>query len=119
MFDMGKELKKQRQQRHMTQEQVARALEVSAITVGRWENNYKTPSLDHLVALAVLFNVSINQLTGIREESVIVIDRMSQPQQHLMVDIAAEFTAEEKSEGLSGKQIDILGRLLNEFLKGE
>lgn len=44
MFDMGKILKEQRILRKMTQEQVARALDVTAASVVRWENNYKTPS---------------------------------------------------------------------------
>ena len=71
----------------MTQEQVAYALNVSAVTVGRWENNYKTPSLEHMVGLAVLFNVSLNTIAGLQEESVLSIGRLSESQRQLMLDI--------------------------------
>lgn len=52
MYDMGKVIKEQRMLQKMTQEQVAYALNISAVTVGRWENNYKTPSLEHMDRLS-------------------------------------------------------------------
>ena len=98
---MGKVIKEQRMLRKMTQEQVAYALNVSAVTVGRWENNYKTPSLEHMVGLAVLFGVSLNTIAGLREEAVLSIDRLSESQRQLMIDIAHELSNPEKSKGLS------------------
>ncbi|HBV51064.1 MAG TPA: hypothetical protein DEF06_02150 [Clostridiales bacterium] len=119
MYDMGKVIKEQRMLRKMTQEQVAYALNVSAVTVGRWENNYKTPSLEHMVGLAVLFGVSLNTIAGLREEAVLSIDRLSESQRQLMIDIAHELSNPEKSKGLSRAKKDIICRLLDEFLKGE
>ena len=119
MFDMGKILKEQRLLRKMTQEQVARALDVTAASVVRWENNYKTPSLEHLVALAVLYNISINTIVGIQKETVIVIDSLTESQQRLMIDILSQFTQPDKKNTLNKKQKVILCRLIDEFLKGE
>lgn len=99
--------------------QVAYALNISAVTVGRWENNYKTPSLEHMVGLAVLFNVSLNTIAGLQEESVLSIGRLSESQRQLMLDIVHEFSNPEKSKGLSRTKKDIICRLLDEFLKGE
>lgn len=104
MFDMGKILKEQRILRKMTQEQVARALDVTAASVVRWENNYKTPSLEHLVALAVLYNISINTIVGIQKETVIVIDSLTESQQRLMIDILSQFTQPDKKNTLNKKQ---------------
>lgn len=119
MYDMGKVIKEQRMLQKMTQEQVAYALNVSSVTVGRWENNYKTPSLEHMVGLAVLFNVSLNTIAGLQEESVLSIGRLSESQRQLMLDIVHEFSNPEKSKGLSRTKKDIICRLLDEFLKGE
>lgn len=72
-----------------------------------------------MVGLAVLFNVSLNTIAGLQEESVLSIGRLSESQRQLMLDIVHEFSNPEKSKGLSRTKKDIICRLLDEFLKGE
>ena len=116
MFDLGSTLRELRTERNMTQEDVARSLEVSVTTVNRWENNNKKPSLEHMTDLAVLYNVSLNRLVGIKDEAVIIIEDLTGPQKKLLMDIANEFTYCEKRENLSKKQREIICNILAELL---
>lgn len=50
----------------MTQEFVAEALEVSRQAVSKWENNTSEPSMANLIALAKLYEISVNELTNLR-----------------------------------------------------
>ena len=77
MFDLGLILQELRNSNNYTQTQVARRLNVSVATVGRWENNYKTPSTEHLIDLSVQYNVSLNYLVGREKEKAIVIERLT------------------------------------------
>ena len=56
---------KLRTERHLSQTDVAKRLYVSRQAVSKWENGDAEPSLDNLIALAKLFNVSLdNLITG-------------------------------------------------------
>lgn len=116
MFDLGIVLKNLRTEAGYTQSHVARKLNVSTATVGRWENNYKMPSVERLIELSVLFNVPLNYLVGIEQEKAIVIDRLTKRQQDLLVTLILEFQNTKKGNaGLSDRQQDILNVLLMEF----
>lgn len=56
---------KLRTERHLSQTDVAKRLYVSRQAVSKWENGDAEPSLDNLITLAKLFNVSLdNLITG-------------------------------------------------------
>ena len=59
---LGETLKEQRTQRKMTQEFVAETLDVSRQAVSKWENGTSDPSTSNLLALAKLYNVSVEEL---------------------------------------------------------
>jgi len=54
----------QRQQRNMTQEQLAMLLGVSRQSVAKWEAGQSTPEVDKLMRLAELFNCSLDDLVS-------------------------------------------------------
>lgn len=54
----------QRQQRNMTQEQLAMLLGVSRQSVAKWESGQSTPEVDKLMRLAELFNCSLDELVS-------------------------------------------------------
>ena len=60
-------LKEQRKLNHMTQRQVAEALGIAQPSYIRYENGTAEPTLDNLVRLADLFDVSIDYLCGRKE----------------------------------------------------
>ena len=61
-MNIGNNIKKLRQQRNLTQEQVAERLGVSYQAVSKWENNANTPDIALLPAIANLFGVLIDAL---------------------------------------------------------
>ena len=61
-MEMGKEIRRLRQDRGLTQEALAAALNVSAQTVSKWECGNTIPDVQLLPQIAVYFGVSIDQL---------------------------------------------------------
>ena len=61
-MDMGKEIRRLRNDRGLTQEALAAALNVTAQTVSKWECGNSIPDVQLLPEIAVFFGVSIDQL---------------------------------------------------------
>ncbi len=59
---LGETLKEHRVNCNMTQEFVAEALGVSRQAVSKWENGMSDPSTSNLIALAKLYNTSVENL---------------------------------------------------------
>lgn len=59
---LGEALKAHRTSRGLTQEYVAEALGVSRQAVSKWENGTSDPSTANLMALAKLYNLSVDEL---------------------------------------------------------
>lgn len=56
------ELKRLRKQRHLTQQQLAEALNVSQSTIASWENGTRRPDINLLPLIADFYGVSINDI---------------------------------------------------------
>ena len=59
---LGETIKEYRTKCKMTQEFVAESLGVSRQAVSKWESGSSDPSTSNLIALAKLFNVSVEEL---------------------------------------------------------
>ena len=62
-------LKKIRNQKNMTQDELGKVLNVSGKTIGTWERDSRQPNIETINALANYFNVSTDYLLGRRENS--------------------------------------------------
>ncbi|MBQ9486118.1 MAG: helix-turn-helix transcriptional regulator [Clostridia bacterium] len=51
-------------ERAITQEQLAKKLNISLKTVSHWETGYTEPSITQLIAIADLYSVSLDDLVG-------------------------------------------------------
>ncbi len=60
--NIGKNIKKLREVRHVTQEQLAQAINISFQAVSKWENGATVPDTLTLPAIAAYFDVSIDDL---------------------------------------------------------
>jgi len=65
---LGERLKMYRAQKGLSQEKIAEMLEVSRQAVTKWEAGQTTPSSDNLIALANLYDVSLDELIGQNED---------------------------------------------------
>lgn len=68
-IDIGSKIKTLRLSKSMTQEQLAKALHVSAQAVSKWENNSSLPDIQLLPALSVALGTSIDSLFSLTDES--------------------------------------------------
>ena len=67
-MEMGKEIRRLRNDRGLTQEALAATLNVSAQTVSKWECGNSVPDVQLLPEIAVYFGVSIDQLFAMSPE---------------------------------------------------
>ena len=61
---IGNTILELRKQKHMTHEELAAQLGVTAAAVSKWGNNYTLPDILILCALADLFDVTTDTLLG-------------------------------------------------------
>ena len=77
------ELKSRRKKMGLSQEEVAKKLGVHNTTYGNWELGKTEPSLNDLVKLADLMNVSTDELLG-RKTTIINIDALTETESYLI-----------------------------------
>lgn len=81
-MDLGTTISRLRVERHMSQGDLAEALDVSRQSISKWETNASVPELDKLVKLSRLFGVSLDELvTG---------EAPSTPEPVVKTDVTAE-----------------------------
>ena len=68
---LGERLKMYRTQKGLSQEKIAEMLDVSRQAVTKWEAGQTTPSSDNLIALANLYDVSLDELIGKNENEIV------------------------------------------------
>ena len=62
-FLLSDNIRKYRKSKHMSQDELAEKLEVTRQSISLWETGQTQPSLDNIIALAKLFDVSTDSLT--------------------------------------------------------
>lgn len=61
-MNFSKQLKKYREQHNFSQEVLAEKIYVTRQTISKWENDKSYPDIHNLIALSVLFDVSLDEL---------------------------------------------------------
>lgn len=87
VYGFGDKLKLSRRKTNLSQKEVASRLNVHPKTISAYENNRATPSLENLVELALLYNVSIDFLLGLSNRKSIFIDDLPRDKQNLLLGI--------------------------------
>ena len=91
IFDFGYRLRELRKDKNLTQTQVAKRLNLSKATISGYENNIKTPSLDVLVQLSILYGVSADYILGLENRKLLQIDGLTPHQEKILKNILEEF----------------------------
>ena len=97
MFDFGERLSELRKKKHLTQTEAGRRLNVTRSTISAYERNIKTPSVEVLIHMAVLYNVSLDYMTGLDKRTNVYLDDLSESQQQTIIDIINRLKSEFKS----------------------
>lgn len=66
----GVNLKKLREQRGVTQKELAEKIEITAASISAYEKQIKTPSIDVVIKIAAFFNMSLDEICGIRPNKI-------------------------------------------------
>ena len=69
----GQRFHKLRKTHNLTQEDIAKKLNISAQAVSKWENDISSPDISLLGEIANIFNVSIDELLGNKREETIIV----------------------------------------------
>ncbi|MDE7082811.1 MAG: helix-turn-helix domain-containing protein [Clostridia bacterium] len=64
MLQIGSKLKKLRQEERLTQEEVAKKLNISRVNYTRYETNAARPDYETLILIADFYQVSLDEIFG-------------------------------------------------------
>jgi len=78
-------LQKLRESKGLSQAEVARRLGLAKGTVSSYERNIKTPRLDVLIKLAVLYNSSVDYILGLVNRTNLYLDDLSERDQQIVL----------------------------------
>lgn len=67
-MEFGKILKELRTEKQLSQQQLARLLNISQSAIAKWELGKTEPTASAIVSVALFFDVSCDYLLGIRDE---------------------------------------------------
>ena len=90
VFDFGIRLRELRRRKKMTQAQVAKRLNLSKTAVSGYENNTKTPSVDVLIQLSILYGVTTDYLLGLDNREMLSVGELGGRQRELLEMLVSE-----------------------------
>ena len=96
MIDISSKLKELRISQGLSQEKLAEQLMVSRQAVSKWENGEALPDMENMVALAKLYNISLDELVGLETKS------ENEKAEFENAETIVEDGSEEKKSGFSG-----------------
>ncbi len=94
VYDFGIRLKNMRKAANLTQEDVAKRLDVTVGTIRKYENNTSVPPVDKLEAMAILYRTSLDYLRNLDKRSSIFIDDLPISQQNLIKSVVSNLRKE-------------------------
>lgn len=100
VYDFGLRLKELRKAKNLSQNEVAKRLDVTRSTISGYERNTITPSIEQIVKLALLYNTSLDYMLGMTNRSYLYLDDLSVSQQKAILDIVERL----KQEFLSARK---------------
>ena len=117
MFDFGLRLKKLRKNKNLSQDELARKIHKSKSVISGYENNIKTPPIDVLTNLALIYGVSLDYMLGIEKEEMLSVENLSDSQKELIRILIEEFKSPKSDvyKSFSPRQQKILNDLIYEF----
>lgn len=96
MYDFGMRLKKLREKKKLTQTQVAKRLNMHKSTIFNYESNFRKPSIDVLINLAMFYNVTTDYLLGIDNKKTIRVDDITDRELEILELLLANFRENKK-----------------------
>lgn len=80
-------IKTLREQKGMTQSELAKMLGITRSSVNAWEMGISAPSTQYIVELASFFNVSTDYLLGVKTTATVSVEGLSEKDINLVTEI--------------------------------
>ena len=87
--DFGKKLLTLRKQRNMTQDQLAKRLDIAKSTVSTYEKGAAYPSMEVLCKIGAVFGVQTDYLLGLETRNWVCVDGLNEQQVELVERLVA------------------------------
>ena len=118
-YDFGIILQTLRKSKGITQEQLARRINKESSVISRYENNLQAPTFETVRAFAVIFNVSMDYLSGFDKRERISASNISDKQYEIVSSLIEEFrkSNQTSSNEITTEQCKLLGEIVTEFSK--
>ena len=81
-MDLGKKIKRMRNQKGLTQEELAEKLYVSRTAISKWESGRGYPNIESLKAIAKFFSVTVDELLSTGEALTIAEEDNKRKEKH-------------------------------------
>lgn len=88
---LGSRIAQLREEKGMTQADLAKRMHVSRSSVCAWENNASYPSTENLIRLSKLFHVSTDYLLDFNQSYTVCLDKYSRDEQAIVLRLLQYF----------------------------
>ncbi len=92
--DFGENLKKLRQARGLTQQELGSRVGLSKAVVSKYENALGYPTLDTLITLAAFFGVTTDYLLGVKHQKTADVSGLTDTQLNVVLSVIDAFRQE-------------------------
>mgnify|MGYP002802177440 FL=1 len=91
VFDFGLRLRKLRENKHLSQEELGKRVGVTKGSIYRYENNVQSPSLETARKLAVVLGTTLDNLAGLEDGIVIRLPNLSEAEEAALREFIRRF----------------------------
>lgn len=113
---LGEKLKKLREDRKWSQDDLAKRLGKAASTISGYESDAHTIPLDVFISAASLFGISLDEFAGVEKTPQMPMMELSEQQQDILRNLRKEFLSPTGHGGkLSSEQMQILHDIIQNF----
>ena len=118
-YDFGLILQQLRKSKGMTQAQLARKINKESSIISRYEKNLQSPTFETVREFAVIFNVSMDYLSGMEKKNTVPTYGLSCEQVEILKTLSELFREQNEAfpRKLTDEQYQLLGRIFGEFAK--
>jgi len=95
-------LQQLREKKKLTQEAAASRLGLAKGTISSYERNVKTPKLEVLVKLAILYDTSADYILGLTDRASLFLDDLSEKDQKIVLNMLAALKEELQNNKTDG-----------------
>ena len=119
VYDFGLLLKSLRKARNLTQKKLGELLNVTEGTVSKYEANLMTPPFETLRSIASIFNISMDELCGMKHQGTVSTHGLSEMQTETVKSLIDAYRLKNAQtvKELTQEQFAILGQIVAELTK--